>query len=174
MARDHCDKVVVADYGEAKGHFDRVLSLGLLEHVGPQNYRRYMKTAHRCLKDDGIAFIQTIGYNKKQFDAHPWVDTHIFPNGVLPSFTQISEAMEGLFVLEDVENLGMQYAKTVDAWLDNFLAEAQLGRFNNLPPDFVRMWEFYLCFFRAAFLTREYQLWQIVMTKRRPQQAVRV
>lgn len=173
MAEIYCDTVIVGDYGDAVGQFDRVISLGLLEHVGPQNYRRYMKTVYSCLKPDGISLFQTIGYNKKQFDAHPWIDQRIFPNGVLPSFTQLSEAMEGLFVLEDVENMGMQYATTVEHWLNNFRSAVHSGALR-VHPRFYRMWEFYLCFFRAAFLTREYQLWQVVMTKRRPKQAVRI
>lgn len=175
-AERHCDSVFVGDYAAAAhlGKFDRVVSMGLLEHVGIKNLRHYMKTVSRHLKDGGVSLIQTIGYNTSGGGiAHPWVDKYIFPNGELPSMAQIAEAMEGLFVLEDVENLGIQYAYTIDAWYENFASAVRSGALR-VHPRFYRMWEFFLMFFRAAFLTREYQLWHVVMSKKRLEQAARV
>ncbi len=170
-----CDKVIIGDYSEAKGKFDRVISIGLLEHVGAANYRRYMKTVNRCLIPGGISYFQTIGYNSRNHSANPWVNARIFPNGDLPSFGQLADAMDGLFVLEDVENLGIQYAYTAQAWYDNFMEYAHTDEgMARLSAAFVRKWQFYFMFFKAAFLAREFQLWQVVMSKQRLQQAVRV
>ena len=102
------------------GTFNRVLSVGMLEHVGYKNYRTYMETTERCLEDDGIAFIQNIGGNRSATSTDPWMNKYIFPNSMLPSIRQISRAMEGLFVMEDWHNLGPDYDKTLLAWYDNF------------------------------------------------------
>ena len=172
MARQHCD-VKVCDYSEARGKFDRVISLGLLEHVGPHNYRRYMKTVYRTLKNDGIHLFQTIGYNTSHHVSYPWVDTRIFPNGVLPSFAQLATAMDGLFVLEDVENFGPDYSKTALAWWKNF-SENYAVSDDEASLIFWRMWQFYLVACSAGFASREQQLWQVVTTKRRLKKPVRV
>ncbi len=167
IAKDYME-VHVKDYTQLRGKYDRIISMGMLEHVGPANYRTYMKTNYRHLKQDGIALFQTIGYNLSRGQVHPWINTHIFPNGALGSFAQLAESMEGMFVLEDVENFGTDYAITAQAWWDNFD--------RNYPCDerFHRLWHFYIMFFKAAFLTREFQLWQVVMTKQRPTQPRRV
>ena len=172
-ALKHCDDVIVGDFSEAKGRFDRVISLGMLEHLGAENYRRYMRTVNRCLKPNGISLFQTIGYNTSRNTVSPWINARIFPGSQLPSFTQLSEAMEGLFVLEDVENLGIQYARTAQAWFDNFAQAVHNGDLR-VHPRFFRMWEFYIMFFKAAFMAREFQLWQCVFSKDRFRQAARI
>ena len=166
-------EVRVADYTQLRGRYDRIISMGMLEHVGPANYRDYMKVNYRHLEKNGIALFQTIGYNLSRGQVHPWINTHIFPNGALGSFAQLAEAMEGLFVLEDVENFGTDYATTAQAWFDNFARAVHSGRYR-CHPRFYRMWEFYIMFFKAAFLAREFQLWQVVMTKQRLYQPRRV
>ncbi|HBN26538.1 MAG TPA: cyclopropane fatty acyl phospholipid synthase [Desulfobacteraceae bacterium] len=152
------------DYREVDGKYDAVISIGILEHVGYKNYRTYMEVVNRCLKDDGIAFIHTIGSNVSKTHINRWTDKYIFPNSMLPSISQISKAMEGLFVMEDCHNFGPDYDKTLMEWYQNF---------NNCWPKlkdkygdrFYRMWRFYLLSSAGGFRSRSQQLWQIVMTK---------
>lgn len=157
------------DYRNASGKYDRVISIGIMEHVGYKNYRSYMELVDRTLKDDGIAFIHTIGGNISKTFANAWTDKYIFPNGMIPSIKQLGEAMEGLFVMEDWHNFGEHYDKTLMAWYDNFKkAWPELKK--SYDERFYRMWEFYLMSSAASFRCRDLQLWQIVMTKnRRPQ-----
>jgi cyclopropane-fatty-acyl-phospholipid synthase len=152
------------DYRQVTGKYDRVISIGILEHVGYKNYRTYMQKVDQCLKDDGIAFIHTIGKNVSSFTSNPWTTRYIFPNGMLPSIAQIARAMEGLFVMEDWHNFGQHYDKTLMAWHANFEAawpelKAKYGE------RFYRMFRFYLLSSAGAFRARNNQLWQIVMTK---------
>jgi cyclopropane-fatty-acyl-phospholipid synthase len=156
--------IELKDYREVSGVYDRVLSIGILEHVGYKNYRTYMEVADRCLKDDGIAFIHTIGGNISTTMTNPWTDKYIFPNGMLPSIAQIARAMEGLFVMEDWHNFGPDYDKTLMAWYDNF-EKAWPRLKEKYDEHFYRMWKFYLLSSAGGFRSRYNQLWQIVMTK---------
>jgi len=92
----------------------------MFEHVGPKNYRTFMRTAHRCLKENGIFLLHTIGGNESKRSIDPWIDKYIFPNGILPSMAHICRAIEGLFVLEDLHNLAPHYDRTLMAWNKNF------------------------------------------------------
>ena len=124
----------------------------------------YMEVVDRCLKDDGIAFIHTIGGNISTTMTNPWTDKYIFPNAMLPSIAQIARAMECLFMLEDWHNFGPDYDKTLLAWCGNFeKAWPQLKE--KYDERFHRMWKFYLLSSAGAFRSRSNQLWQIVMTK---------
>jgi len=157
-------EIRLQDYREVDGKYDAVISIGILEHVGYKNYRTYMEVVDRCLNDDGLAFIHTIGNNYSTTFTNRWTNKYIFPNGMLPSISQIASAMEGLFVIEDLHNLGPNYDKTLMAWYQNF---------NNAWPDlrdkygdrFYRMWCFYLLSSAGGFRSRSNQLWQIIMTK---------
>lgn len=152
------------DYRNVSGKFDRVISIGILEHIGHKNYRTYMEKVNSTLKDDGIAFIHTIGSNISNFTCNPWTTKYIFPNSMLPSIAQIGKAMEGLFVMEDWHNFGEDYDKTLMAWYNNFEARwPQLSQ--QYDERFYRMFQFYLLSCAGAFRSRENQLWQIVMTK---------
>jgi cyclopropane-fatty-acyl-phospholipid synthase len=152
------------DYREAEGTYDAVISIGIFEHVGYKNYRTYMQVVNRCLNDDGIAFIHTIGGNVSRTYTNRWIDTYIFPNGMLPSIAQIGAAMEGLFVMEDWHNFGPDYDTTLMAWYHNF--EQTWPQFKDKYGDrFYRMWRFYLLSCAGSFRSRNQQLWQIVMTK---------
>ena len=156
--------ILVEDYRDIKGSFDRVVSIGIMEHIGYKNYRTYMQRAYENLKDDGIAFIHTIGGNRSTTKANCWTDTYIFPNGMIPSIAQLSMAMEGLFVMEDWHNFGEDYDKTLMAWHDNFeKAWPQLK--SRYDERFYRMWRFYLLTSAGSFRSRHLQLWQIAMTK---------
>jgi cyclopropane-fatty-acyl-phospholipid synthase len=152
------------DYREVEGTYDAVISIGIMEHVGHKNYRTYMETADRCLKDGGIAFVHTIGSNASTTSANAWTTKYIFPNGMLPSIAQMGRAMEGLFMMEDWHNMGPHYDKTLMAWHANF--EAAWPELKAQYDDrFYRMWRYYLLSSAGGFRSRSSQLWQIVMTK---------
>ncbi|WP_434660411.1 cyclopropane fatty acyl phospholipid synthase [Paraburkholderia sp. A3BS-1L] len=163
------------DYRLLDEKFDRIASVGMFEHVGPKNYRTYMEVAHRCLVDDGIFLLHTIGKNRRDTTPDPWVDKYIFPNGELPTIGQIADASGGLFVVEDLHNFGADYDRTLMAWHANF--EAAWPRFApEMGHRFYRMWRYYLLSCAGAFRARDIQLWQYVFSKhgllggyRRPQ-----
>jgi len=169
LGRELCQglpvKIELEDYRNVRGIYDRVISIGILEHVGYKNYRTYMETADRCLKDDGIAFVHTIGGNASATTANAWSTKYIFPNGLIPSIAQIGKAMENIFVMEDWHNFGPDYDKTLMAWQANF-EKAWPELKNKYGERFYRMWRFYLLSAAAGFRSRTNQLWQIVMTKR--------
>ncbi|GAP15950.1 cyclopropane-fatty-acyl-phospholipid synthase [Longilinea arvoryzae] len=152
------------DYRTVEGRYDRVISIGMMEHVGYKNYRTYMEVVDRTLKPDGVGFIQTIGGNESQTAGDPWSDRYIFPNGMLPSIAQLGAAMEGLFVMEDWHNFGPDYERTLLAWHDNFEAAwPELSK--KYSERFHRMWRYYLLNSAGAFRARSQQLWQIVFTR---------
>ena len=153
-----------ADYRSARGSYDVVVSIGMLEHVGPKNHRTYMETVDRCLKPGGTAFIHTIGSNERQELIDTWFHKYLFPNAAIPSLAQISEAMEGLFVPEDVHNLGPHYDRTLMAWFANF-ERAWPGLQETYGARFGRMWRYYLLSCAGAFRARFKQLYQIVITR---------
>lgn len=168
LARELCKGLPVEfrllDYREAEGKYDRVVSIGILEHIGYKNFSTYMKVTERCLKDDGLAFIHTIGNNTSTTHISIWTEKYIFPNSMLPSIAQISKAMEGLFIMEDWHNFGPDYDKTLMVWYRNFnKAWPQLKE--KYGERFYRMWRFYLLSCAGGFRSRTNQLWQIVMTK---------
>lgn len=145
--------------------FDRIASVGMFEHVGRKNHRIYMETAQRCLKDDGLFLLHTIGKNQRNSVPDPWIDKYIFTNGDLPSLGQIGDAVDGLFVVEDVHNFGADYDRTLMEWAKRF--EHEWPRFaGELGERFYRMWRYYLLSCAGAFRARDIQLWQWVMSKR--------
>ena len=152
------------DYREVKGKFDAILSIGFIEHVGYKNYRTYMELVNRCLKDDGISLIHTIGNNTSVTYTNAWTDKYIFPNGVVPSVAQIAKAAEGLFVIEDLHNFGPDYDKTLMAWYANF-QKAWPHLIETYGNRFYRMWRYFLLSSAGGFRSRFNQLWQFVMTK---------
>lgn len=152
------------DYRDVNEKFDHIVSIGMFEHVGYKNYRTYMQVVERCLKDGGLFLLHTIGGNKSVVATDPWIDKHIFPNGMLPSIKQISGAVENLFVVEDWHNFGVDYDKTLMAWHANF--NAHWPEFKDKYSErFYRMWNYYLLSCAGAFRARKNQLWQIVLSK---------
>lgn len=151
------------DYRDIDEQFDRVVSLGMFEHVGQKNYQDYMDVARRCLKEDGLFLLHSIGKNVSDTAADPWISRYIFPNGEIPSIAQIGEAIEDHFVCEDFHNFGADYDKTLMAWFENFdhhwptLAE-------QYDQNFYRMWKYYLLSCAGAFRARDIQLWQWVLS----------
>jgi cyclopropane-fatty-acyl-phospholipid synthase len=157
-------KILREDYRQIQGSFDKIVSVGMFEHVGQKNYRTFMKIAHRCLKEGGIFLLHTIGGNVSRVNCDPWVNRYIFPNGMLPSIAQISRAAEDLFVVEDIHNLGPHYQKTLLSWNDRFQrAWSRLSE--KYDRIFKRMWEYYFLSSAGTFCARNIQAWQIVMTK---------
>lgn len=152
------------DYRNIEGLFDKVVSIGMFEHVGRKNYRTFMQVVNRCLKEDGIFLLHTIGGNKSEINCDPWITKYIFPNGMIPSISQIGRAAEDIFVMEDWHNLGPHYEKTLLAWHDKF-QKSWDGLSGKYDQRFKRMWEYYLLSCAGAFRARHIQLWQIVFTK---------
>ena len=152
------------DYREVQGTFDAVISIGVMEHVGHKNYSTYMEVVNRCLKEDGIGFVHTIGGNKSITNGEPWTDKYIFPNGMLPSIAQLGTAMERHFVMEDWHNFGPYYDPTLMAWHANFEA-AWPDLKEKYGDTFYRMWRYYLLSSAGGFRSRNQQLWQIVFTR---------
>ncbi len=151
------------DYRELTGTFDRVVSLGMFEHVGHLNYRQYMKIVKKLLSDEGLFLLHTIGSNISVTKADEWINKYIFPNGMLPSIAQIGKASEGLFIMEDWHNFGAYYDKTLMAWDDNFKQHWNALK-QKYDERFFRMWNYYLLQCAGVFRAREMQLWQIVFS----------
>lgn len=158
-------EIRVQDYRELDEPFDRILSVGMFEHVGVKNYRTYFEVALRCLPDDGLFLLHTIGGNHSVNHTDPWIGRYIFPNSMLPSAAQITDAIEELFVIEDWHNFGSDYDRTLQAWRANIESA-----WDSLPARyderFRRMWRYYLASSMAAFRARRIQLWQLVLSPR--------
>lgn len=152
------------DYREVAGKYDAVISIGVMEHVGYKNYHNYMEVVDRCLKEDGIAFVHTIGSNLSVTSADQFSNKYIFPNGMLPSVAQLSTVMEGRFVIEDLHNIGPYYDPTLMAWHENF-EKAWPELKAKYSERFRRMWIYYLLSSAGGFRSRAQQLWQIVFTR---------
>ena len=168
-ARELCTglpiEVRLQDYREVHEKFDHIISLGMFEHVGYKNYRTYMKVVERCLKDDGLFLLHTIGSLTSSVTTDSWIAKYIFPNSMLPSAHHLTSATEGLFVMEDWHNFSADYDKTLLEWHKNFEShwETLRGQYNE---RFYRMWRYYLLTCAGSFRARRNQLWQIVYSKK--------
>ena len=151
------------DYHQVNEKFDHIVSIGMFEAVGPKNFRAFMQIARRCLKENGIFLLQTIGTLKPSNHVNPWINKYIFPNGYIPHLAQITSSIEGLFVIEDLHNFGADYDKTLMAWHKNF--EAHWPTFKTeYGETFYIMWRYCLLSCAVAFRSRSLQLWQIVVS----------
>ena len=156
------------DYREAAREpetFDRVVSIGLCEHIGHKNFRSFLELGYSRLRSEGLFLLHTIGGNVSVTCTDAWIDKYIFPNGMVPSLTQLGKAMEeARWVVEDWHNFGPDYDRTLMAWWHNFdtawpeLQQKYGGRF-------YRMWKYYLLGCAGGFRARKLQLWQIVLSK---------
>lgn len=169
LARERCAglpvEIRVQDYRDVNEQFDNIVSLGMFEHVGMKNYCDYFKMANRCLKEDGLFLLHTIGYQISQLTSDPWMEKYIFPGGQLPSVAQIGKAIEKLFLVEDWHNFGADYDKTLMAWFKNFDAAWPKLK-EKYDERFYRMWKYYLLVCAGTARAREMQLWQIVLSKK--------
>lgn len=171
LAREICKglpvEIRVQDYRLVKEKFDKIVSLGMIEHVGFKNYKIFMKTVKSCLKDDGLFLLHTIGSNRTTTGpGEPWTDKYIFPDGKLPSIKQLVDAAEGLFFKEDFHNFGPYYDKTLMAWNANF-RKAWPKLKDKYDERFYRMWNYYLLSCAGGFRARNNQLWQFVFSNRK-------
>jgi len=142
---------------------DHLVSMGMFEHVGSKNYRTYFECARRYMKDDGLFLLQTIWENERYPTIDAWQDKYIFPNGDLPSVGQITAAVEGLFVVEDVHNFGVFYDKTLMAWNDKFQSN-RTEMMRRHGERFCKMWEYYLLQSAGAFRCRHISVGQFVLS----------
>ena len=162
-------EIRLIDYRDLMGSFDKIVSVGMFEHVGQKNYAEYFDIAHRLLSDQGIFLLHTIGSYATVKKTDAWIDRYIFPNGHLPSLVELSQALERRFLVEDLHNFGHDYDKTLMAWLSNFeRAWPQLQ--TQYSKRFYRMWRYYLCCCAGFFRSGQGQLWQLVLTKRSREQ----
>ena len=144
--------------------FDRVASIGMFEHVGQRNYDAFFAMARRCLHDDGLMLLHTIGKNRSGAGVDPWIDKYIFPNGALPSMAELARSAED-FVVEDWHNFGADYDRTLMAWHERFEAAWPKLRQHH-DQRFYRMWRYYLLCCAGTFRARDNQLWQVVLSPR--------
>jgi cyclopropane-fatty-acyl-phospholipid synthase len=158
-------EIRLQDYRDVDEKFDHIVSLGMFEHVCAPNYKTYMKVVHKCLNDDGVFLLHTIGCDKKIASVDPWIEKYIFPEGMLPSEDQIMKATKELFVMEDWHNFGPYYDKTLMSWFENF-DKAWPELQTKYGDRFYRMWKYYLLSCAGSFRARYIQLWQIVLTKK--------
>jgi cyclopropane-fatty-acyl-phospholipid synthase len=169
LAEERCRGLPVAiklmDYREVAGRFDRVVSVGMFEHVGPKNYPAYFGMVDRVLADDGLFLLHTIGNYDTFHTTDAWIDKYIFPNGKIPSARQITSAIEPRFIIEDWHNFGQDYDLTLMAWWLRFDA-AWPSLQDKYGTRFYRMFKYYLHACAGYFRAREGQLWQIVLSKR--------
>lgn len=168
-ATEYCKGLPVSirlqDYRDINESFDRIVSVGMFEHVGHLNYKTFMQVAHKALANDGLFLLHTIGGNETSLFANEWITKYIFPNGMIPSVSQIGKAAEKLFVMEDWHNFGVYYDKTLMAWHENFL-KAWDNLKANYDERFYRMWNYYLLCCAGTFRARTNQLWQVVFSKK--------
>lgn len=177
LAQERCQgldvEIQLQDYRDLDRQFDRIVSVGMFEHVGPKNYDTYFRVAACNLKPDGLFLLHTIGANQTNLHVDAWIDKYIFPNGCLPSVRHISEASEGRFVMEDWHNIGADYDRTLMAWYENFKrAWPQLAE--EYSERFERMFTYYLNACAGAFRARDIQLWQVLFSPKGVDGGVRV
>lgn len=152
------------DYRSVSGQFDRITSVGMMEHVGPRNLAQFFKSCDRLLAPDGVMLHHTIGSIESKNTTDRFFDKYIFPGGVVPSLAQISGAVEGRFVVDDLHSFGPDYDRTLMAWHANIeSAWAELPA--RYDERFQRMWRYYLLTSAGAFRVRDMQLWQFVMRR---------
>lgn len=154
------------DYRDVPGPFDRIVSVGMFEHVGVGHYEEYFSKVAKLLKEDGVALIHSIGRSEGPGITNPWIAKYIFPGGYIPALSEVLPAVEkaGLLVT-DIEILRLHYAETLKAWRERFLAHREEVE-RLYDPRFVRMFEFYLASSEMAFRHQGMMVFQIQLAKR--------
>ncbi len=160
-----CVAFHLCDYRDTSGVFDRIVSVGMFEHVGVHDYVDFFRLVSRRLREDGVALLHTIGCSGPPQANNPWIERYIFPGGYIPSLSQIAAAVErsGL-VIADVEVLRLHYAQTIKAWRANFAAR-QADAAVLLDERFRRMWEFYLAGAESGFRHGRLVVFQLQLIK---------
>ena len=154
------------DYRNLNEKFDRIVSVGMLEHVGKRFYNKYFRSVSNFLNDDGVALIHTIGSVLTPRDPHPWISKYIFPGGYTPSLSELARPIEkSNLVIADMEVLRMHYSHTLRHWKERFLGKKEevLEMFDE---KFLRMWEFYLVGCEMAFKWGDQVVFQFQLSKK--------
>jgi cyclopropane-fatty-acyl-phospholipid synthase len=167
FARQACKgldvKIELHDYRDLRDTFEHIVSIGMFEHVGSKNYKKFMKMVF-CLKSDGLFLLHTIAGNTTVHTTDPWIGKYIFPNSMLPSARQISSAAERVLILEHWHSFGHYYDQTLMAWQHNFTKN--WAKIKDMYDErFYRMWTYYLLSCAAGFRSRRNQVWQIVFSR---------
>jgi cyclopropane-fatty-acyl-phospholipid synthase len=174
VAKKHCKglpvKILVQDYRDFKnGQYDKIVSIGMIEHEVHKNYDIFMQIVAKHLKQDGLFLLHTIGSNTASVPFNPWSEKYIFPNSHIPSLTQLTRSIEDRFIVEDLHNFGVYYYPTLMSWFRNFnknwkkLAGKDSNKYNE---RFYRMWKFYLLSSAGLFKSRALHVWQLVLSNR--------
>ena len=156
---------ILADYRDLSEKFDRIVSVGMFEHVGRKFYNTYFNSVSKLLNDDGVALIHTIGSVNPPRDPHPWITKYIFPGGYTPSLSEVVKPIENSgLILSDIEVWRMHYSHTLRHWKERFLSKREkvLEMFDE---KFLRMWEFYLAGCEMAFKWGDQVVYQFQLTK---------
>ena len=156
----------LTDYRDVEGPYDRIVSVGMFEHVGRPNYQDYFDQIARLLKEDGVALVHAIGRSEGPALNQPWVEKYIFPGGYIPALSEVLPCIEraGLIV-SDIEILRLHYAETLRCWRERFTAQRpQIAAMYD--ERFCRMWEFYLAISELAFRHRGHFVFQIQLARR--------
>ena len=155
----------LVDYRELSEKFDRIVSVGMFEHVGRKFYNKFFKQTYKLLKDDGIALIHTIGSVNPPRDPHPWITKYIFPGGYTPSLSEVTSPIEkARLIVSDIEILKKHYSYTLRHWKIN-CAKNREQIINMFDEKFFRMWEFYLAGCESAFKWGDQVVYQLQLTK---------
>lgn len=169
LAQERCAdlpvEIALKDYREQQGRFDKIVSVGMFEHVGPKNYAAYFDTVRRLLAEDGLFLLHTIGDYETVNYNDPWFDRYIFPNGIMPSARRIAATIEPELIIHDWHNFGPDYDPTLMAWWENFDAAWPELR-HRYDGRFYRMWKYYLHVCAGLFRSGQGQLWQLVLSHR--------
>jgi len=154
------------DYREVKEKFDRVVSVGMFEHVGRKFYKKYFNKVNELLSENGVALIHTIGSINSPRDPHPWVTKYIFPGGYTPSLSEVVGPIEksGL-IISDLEVLRMHYSHTLRNWKERFIGK-KAEVISMFDEKFFRMWEFYLAGCEMAFKWGDQVVFQFQLSKK--------
>eukprot|EP01132_Coremiostelium_polycephalum_P000522 gene522-659_t len=179
MARERIDEaglqdriqVLLIDYREVTGTFDRIISCEMVENVGADNYPDYYKSIERCLKPDGIFVLQFIAYVDQKFERYKqrcdFVQKYIFPGGICPSLLSMVQAAtdHSLLVVEDVENMGVHYAKTLNTWRSNLMSNVERVKELGFDQQFINKFYYYFSYCEAGFKTRSINDFQVVFSR---------
>ncbi len=163
ICRDLPVEIHLMDYRDLDEQFDRIWSIGMIEHVGVKNYRTFMRVVRRCLNPEGLFLLHTIGGNRSVHKSDPWIEKYIFPNSMIPSLRQLALSWEDLFVLEDLHNIGPDYEKTLKHWHQNITSNRN-ELIANYSKRFFRMWRYYLMSCAGSFRSRKLNVWQMVLS----------
>ncbi len=155
------------DYRHQTGCFDRIVSVGMFEHVGIAHYHAFFESVHRLLADDGVALLHSIGTMSGPNQTNPWLRKYIFPGGHFPTLSEVIQAVEKAgFWITDIEILRLHYAETLHAWRQRFQAKRHEAE-QLYDERFCRMWEFYLAISEMAFREKDLMVFQIQLSKSR-------